>query len=407
MPASPLPLAVAPPGRVSLNHQVPRAACALCSGLFCAESPRRSDFFTASHILYIQAGLQLQYGGSRLRHEPPLPTSHRVPVVLAAKAALASTPIRRLSKRTSPSRLSRVEPASPLLPVTTSSHHHRGLSRRVEPTWPALSHPASRPPQLWPRASDLSAALPPRCCGEPPSPSRFVSAENDVKPACPSHGLRSSHWVSALRSAHSRGSTSRRLSAAVASRLKYRRSTVCLCSSGRQATRLFFRSATVAAVYMVTRARVEASASYEACIRPTSISYEPLNGYQCNYLLLQHTRSRETKTHGQGYVLITLRPLCTGRQKYYVYTGWVATLSSVTAMIINFTVDKYQVKSIRMGLIYHCDLKDSYRFISRSNMESLKTTPRVVLRLRGYNDMTRELQVIGGMITRFRRTPPY
>ena len=28
-------------------------------------------------------------------------------------------------------------------------------------------------------------------------------------------------------------------------------------------------------------------------------------------------------------------------------------------------------------------------------MENLKPTPRVVLRLRGYNDMTRELRVIG------------
>ena len=35
-------------------------------------------------------------------------------------------------------------------------------------------------------------------------------------------------------------------------------------------------------------------------------------------------------------------------------------------------------------------LNDSYWFISRSNMENLKTTPRVVLRLRGYSDMTRQ-----------------
>ena len=30
-------------------------------------------------------------------------------------------------------------------------------------------------------------------------------------------------------------------------------------------------------------------------------------------------------------------------------------------------------------------------------MENLKPTPRVVLRLGGYNDMTRELRVIGGI----------
>ncbi|EMS52905.1 hypothetical protein TRIUR3_19176 [Triticum urartu] len=40
-------------------------------------------------------------------------------------------------------------------------------------------------------------------------------------------------------------------------------------------------------------------------------------------------------------------------------------------------------------------LNDSYRFISRSKMENLKPTPRIVLRLEGYNDITRELRVIG------------
>ena len=41
-------------------------------------------------------------------------------------------------------------------------------------------------------------------------------------------------------------------------------------------------------------------------------------------------------------------------------------------------------------------LDNSCRFISRLNMGNLKPTSRVVLRLGGYNDMTRELRVIGG-----------
>jgi hypothetical protein len=41
-------------------------------------------------------------------------------------------------------------------------------------------------------------------------------------------------------------------------------------------------------------------------------------------------------------------------------------------------------------------LDNSCRFISRLNMKNLKPTPRVVLRLGGYNDMTWELRVIGG-----------
>ncbi|XBI99007.1 hypothetical protein VPH35_019170 [Triticum aestivum] len=57
-----------------------------------------------------------------------------------------------------------------------------------------------------------------------------------------------------------------------------------------------------------------------------------------------------------------------------------------------------------MGQVAYCKrdyyitelLNNSYRFISRPNMESLKPTPRVILRLGGYNDMTRELRVIGG-----------
>ena len=36
------------------------------------------------------------------------------------------------------------------------------------------------------------------------------------------------------------------------------------------------------------------------------------------------------------------------------------------------------------------------RFISRLNMENLKLTPRVILRLGGYSDMTREPRVVGG-----------
>ena len=36
------------------------------------------------------------------------------------------------------------------------------------------------------------------------------------------------------------------------------------------------------------------------------------------------------------------------------------------------------------------------QFISRLNMENLKPTPRVILRLGGYSDMTRELRVVGG-----------
>ena len=34
------------------------------------------------------------------------------------------------------------------------------------------------------------------------------------------------------------------------------------------------------------------------------------------------------------------------------------------------------------------------RFISRSNMENLKPTPRVALRLGGYNDMTQQISVV-------------
>ena len=36
------------------------------------------------------------------------------------------------------------------------------------------------------------------------------------------------------------------------------------------------------------------------------------------------------------------------------------------------------------------------RFISRLNMENLKPTPRVILRLGGYSDLTREPRVVGG-----------
>ena len=36
------------------------------------------------------------------------------------------------------------------------------------------------------------------------------------------------------------------------------------------------------------------------------------------------------------------------------------------------------------------------RFISRLSMENLKPTPRVILRLGGYSDMTREPRVVGG-----------
>ena len=91
-------------------------------------------------------------------------------------------------------------------------------------------------------------------------------------------------------------------------------------------------------------------------------------------------------------------------------------------MVINSAVDNYcltyQVKSIHYifilhvalfeiaitlackfsnaGQVVYCKrdyyitklLNDSYRFISRSNMENLKTTPRVALRLRGYDDLT-------------------
>ncbi|XBH89740.1 hypothetical protein VPH35_081575 [Triticum aestivum] len=332
---SPLPLAVAPPGRASLNHQVPRAARALCSGLFCAESPRRM-------IPLLQAGL-----GS-------------INVVLAAKAALASTPSRRLSERASPSHPSCIKPAPPLLPVDASSRHHCGLPRCVEPPWPALSHPASWPPQLWPRVSALSVALRPRCCGELSSPSRFVSTENSVKLAYPSRGLRSSRRVSALRSAHSRGSTPRRLSIAVASCLKHRRSTVCLCSSGRQAVRLFFHSATVAVVCMVTRARMEARQHLSAQV---VVVIQPTTAPAYSVVAVSHDR---TAPAADSAVIVF----------------------SFTTVIINSTVIiadlTRQVKSI------HCPMQDSNRSISQLIMKNLKPTPQVALRLEGYNDMTQQ-----------------
>ena len=53
-------------------------------------------------------------------------------------------------------------------------------------------------------------------------------------------------------------------------------------------------------------------------------------------------------------------------------------------------------KFSKTGQIVYCKreyyitevLNNSYQFISRSNMENFKTTPRVALRLGGYDDMT-------------------
>ena len=90
-----------------------------------------------------------------------------------------------------------------------------------------------------------------------------------------------------------------------------------------------------------------------------------------------------------------------------------AIVFSFTTVIINSAVIiadlTHQVKSIQHIFIHYillslkeqllrfasCPMQDSNRSISQLIMKNLKLTPQVTFRLGGYNDMTRELWVIG------------
>ena len=92
-----------------------------------------------------------------------------------------------------------------------------------------------------------------------------------------------------------------------------------------------------------------------------------------------------------------------GRVADTAHTGSFITRRSHLNLLWIITSLTYQVKSIQYILYYilfsskeqllwfaSCPMQDSNRSISRLIMENLKPTPQLVLRLGGYNDITRQ-----------------
>ena len=129
----------------------------------------------------------------------------------------------------------------------------------------------------------------------------------------------------------------------------------------------------------------------------------------CDWLVHPRWLATQQPAHPSDLDVIDFRSAWWSSTPWWIITGLTYQVKSFQYIFILYIAFFKRAitlacKLFNAGQVVYCKrdyyitelLNDSYRFISRSNMENLKTTPRVVLRLGGYNDMTRELRVIGG-----------